>query len=181
MHQISDGERRRVQLCMGLMGNWDVLLLDEVTVDLDVLVRSELLAFLIQESETRNATIVCGCCAVPRAQHFGRSHCADADATHIFDGLQAFPTHIAHLRLGRTPNPLMSWPAAASDVPGALVKASPQLARYSDLLGIALEWLKEDREVRRRTEKEKGAKQRGARKGDVSSARADAQAERGRS
>jgi CCR4-NOT complex subunit CAF16 len=30
MHQISDGERRRVQLCMGLMAPWDVLLLDEV-------------------------------------------------------------------------------------------------------------------------------------------------------
>lgn len=59
MHQISDGERRRVQLCMGLMGDWDVLLLDEVTVDLDVLVRSELLAFLIKESEERGATIVC--------------------------------------------------------------------------------------------------------------------------
>jgi len=28
--QISDGERRRVQLCMGLMATWDVLLLDEV-------------------------------------------------------------------------------------------------------------------------------------------------------
>jgi len=30
MHAISDGERRRVQLCMGLMIPWDVLLLDEV-------------------------------------------------------------------------------------------------------------------------------------------------------
>jgi CCR4-NOT complex subunit CAF16 len=30
MHAISDGERRRVQLCMGLMQPWDVLLLDEV-------------------------------------------------------------------------------------------------------------------------------------------------------
>jgi CCR4-NOT complex subunit CAF16 len=30
MHQISDGERRRVQLCFGLMSDWDVLLLDEV-------------------------------------------------------------------------------------------------------------------------------------------------------
>ncbi|KAG8691832.1 CCR4-NOT regulatory complex component, partial [Ceratobasidium sp. 394] len=37
MHGISDGERRRVQLVMGLMAEWDVLLLDEVTVDLDVL------------------------------------------------------------------------------------------------------------------------------------------------
>ena len=30
MHQISDGERRRVQLCFGLMVPWDILLLDEV-------------------------------------------------------------------------------------------------------------------------------------------------------
>lgn len=59
MHEISDGERRRVQLCMGLMGEWDVLLLDEVTVDLDVLVRADLINFLISESETRGATIVC--------------------------------------------------------------------------------------------------------------------------
>jgi CCR4-NOT complex subunit CAF16 len=59
MHQISDGERRRVQLCMGLMGNWDVLLLDEVTVDLDALVRAELLAHLVKESKERGATIVC--------------------------------------------------------------------------------------------------------------------------
>jgi alpha-D-ribose 1-methylphosphonate 5-triphosphate synthase subunit PhnL len=28
---VSDGERRRVQLCMGLMVPWDVLLLDEVS------------------------------------------------------------------------------------------------------------------------------------------------------
>jgi CCR4-NOT complex subunit CAF16 len=32
MHAVSDGERRRVQLCMGLMVPWDVLLLDEVSV-----------------------------------------------------------------------------------------------------------------------------------------------------
>lgn len=65
MHAISDGERRRVQLTMGLMQPWDLLLLDEVcmfifrsvlanglislvqvTVNLDVLVRSNLLNFL---------------------------------------------------------------------------------------------------------------------------------------
>jgi CCR4-NOT complex subunit CAF16 len=59
---------------MGLMTEWNVLLLDEVggkqvfprrlgslqvTVDLDVLVRSDLIDFLISESETRKATIVC--------------------------------------------------------------------------------------------------------------------------
>lgn len=45
MHQISDGERRRVQLLMGLVQPYDVLLLDEVTVDLDVLVRRDTLNF----------------------------------------------------------------------------------------------------------------------------------------
>ncbi|KAG8685264.1 CCR4-NOT regulatory complex component, partial [Ceratobasidium sp. 395] len=58
MHAISDGERRRVQLVMGLMAEWDILLLDEVTVDLDVLVRDDLLSFLKEESETRGATIL---------------------------------------------------------------------------------------------------------------------------
>jgi ABC-type uncharacterized transport system ATPase subunit len=59
MHAVSDGERRRVQLVMGLMAPWDVLLLDEVTVDLDVLVRKELLSFLQEECETRGATVLC--------------------------------------------------------------------------------------------------------------------------
>lgn len=59
MHQISDGERRRVQLVMGLMAPWEILLLDEVTVDLDVLVRHELLEFLKKETEERGATILC--------------------------------------------------------------------------------------------------------------------------
>ena len=44
---------------MGLMAPWDVLLLDEVTVDLDVLVRHELLIFLKKETEERQATILC--------------------------------------------------------------------------------------------------------------------------
>lgn len=82
MHQISDGERRRVQLCFGLMVEWDVLLLDEVhyvfpffcskvtnaplqvTVDLDVLVRDELLSFLKHDSETRGSTILCMCACI---------------------------------------------------------------------------------------------------------------------
>ncbi|WVR07403.1 hypothetical protein IAU60_004444 [Kwoniella sp. DSM 27419] len=96
MHQISDGERRRVQLCMGLMGEWDFLLLDEVTVDLDVLVRADLVEFLISESETRGATIVY--------------------ATHIFDGLRKFPTKICHMQLGATPRGLLTWPPANTKV-----------------------------------------------------------------
>lgn len=57
-----------------------VLLLDEITVDLDVLGRAELMRFLQRECETRGATVLY--------------------ATHIFDGLEFWPTHVAHLSHG---------------------------------------------------------------------------------
>lgn len=129
MHAISDGERRRVQLCFGLMMPWDVLLLDEVTVDLDVLVRDDLLKFLRNDSETRGATIIY--------------------ATHIFDGLNDFPTHVAHMRFGSFTTPPTPWPFTDQST--------------STLYSVALQWLKEDREYRRELEKN-GLKLRGARK-----------------
>ena len=58
MHQVSDGERRRVQILLGLIQPFDLLLMDEVTVDLDVLVRRNLLDYLQSETEHRQATIV---------------------------------------------------------------------------------------------------------------------------
>jgi len=80
MHQVSDGQRRRVQIVLGLLEPWSVLLLDEVTVDLDVIVRANLLKFLKTETESRGACILY--------------------ATHIFDGLGGWPTDIAHLDNG---------------------------------------------------------------------------------
>lgn len=74
MHAVSDGERRRVQLAMGLLRPWTVLLLDEITVDLDLLSRSNFLNFLKRESESRACTIVY--------------------ATHILDNLAAWPSHL---------------------------------------------------------------------------------------
>ncbi|KAL4245820.1 P-loop containing nucleoside triphosphate hydrolase [Abortiporus biennis] len=131
MHAISDGERRRVQLVMGLMGEWDVLLLDEVTVDLDVLVRDDLLTFLKKDSEDRGATILY--------------------ATHIFDGLDAFPTHIAHMRLGSFVKPPTAWPFPGVKEVGARTR----------LYTVALDWLREDRTHRHELEKQ-GRKGRGA-------------------
>ena len=81
MHQVSDGQRRRVQLAYGLMIPYSVLLLDEITVDLDVLGRADLMNFLRQECEERSVTIVY--------------------ATHIFDGLEQFATHIAFVAGGK--------------------------------------------------------------------------------
>lgn len=80
MSAVSDGERRRVQLAMGLVRPWTVLLLDEITVDLDVLSRAEFLGWLKQETETRDCTIVY--------------------ATHILDNLAGWPTHLVHMHLG---------------------------------------------------------------------------------
>jgi len=81
MHHISDGQRRRVQLLMGLLHPYRVLLLDEVTTDLDLLGRADLLAFLRQESEQRGAAILY--------------------ATHIFDRMESWASHIALLQRGR--------------------------------------------------------------------------------
>lgn len=58
MHTVSDGQRRRVQICLGLLKPFKVLLLDEITVDLDVLGRADLMTFLKEECETRGATII---------------------------------------------------------------------------------------------------------------------------
>ncbi len=81
MHRISDGQRRRVQILLGLLRPCRLLLLDEVTTDLDLLARIELLEFLREESEVRGATILY--------------------ATHIFDVLEEWATHIALVEGGK--------------------------------------------------------------------------------
>ena len=119
MHAVSDGERRRVQLAMGLLRPWDVLLLDEVTVDLDLLARTNFLDWLKRETEERGATVVY--------------------ATHIFDGVSTWPSHLVHMRLGR----VSEWGKAeefgvnlGSEV---LVKSG-----HSPLGELVLKWLQED-------------------------------------
>jgi CCR4-NOT complex subunit CAF16 len=81
MHRVSDGQRRRVQILLDLERPLSVVLLDEVTADLDVLSRAELLRFLRQESEERAVTVVY--------------------ATHVLDGLAAWATDLAFLSPGR--------------------------------------------------------------------------------
>jgi CCR4-NOT complex subunit CAF16 len=80
MHAVSDGQRRRVQLLLGLMRPRDVLLLDEITTDLDLIARSDLLSFLREETEVRGTTILY--------------------ATHIFDTLDRWATDLVYLVAG---------------------------------------------------------------------------------
>jgi len=80
MHRVSDGQRRRVQILLGLIRPFKVLLLDEVTTDLDVCARVDLLAWLKNEAETTGAAILY--------------------ATHILDGLESWASHIAYMTAG---------------------------------------------------------------------------------
>ncbi|CAI5520696.1 unnamed protein product [Closterium sp. Naga37s-1] len=111
MHKVSDGQRRRVQIAMGLLKPFKVLLLDEITVDLDVLGRADLMSFLREECEQRGATIVY--------------------ATHIFDGLQAWPTHIAYVAKGRLQftKQLSEFPELASTTLMARLRQEQQEGR----------------------------------------------------
>jgi CCR4-NOT complex subunit CAF16 len=135
-------------------------------------VRSDLVNFLVEESTVRKATIVCkwfyplfpnpippppapiSISHFPArplflAPHFHPSQrrADSSDATHIFDGLRAFPTHICHLQLGATPTPLLTWDPAD---------------RTTELFNIALEWIRTDRDLRREKERAAG-RARGAR------------------
>lgn len=121
MHAVSDGERRRVQLCMGLLRPWTVLLLDEITVDLDLLSRHNFLSFLKRETESRECTIVY--------------------ATHILDNLAQWPTHLVHMALGK----VKKWGAMDSfEVP-----PTDGGAEGNSRLGqLVLQWLRADLEER---------------------------------
>jgi CCR4-NOT complex subunit CAF16 len=120
MHAVSDGERRRVQLAMGLLRPWQVLLLDEITVDLDLLSRSNFLAFLKRETETRPCTIVY--------------------ATHILDNLAQWPTHLAHMHLGK-----VKAFGTVESFHGQVPEWTSENSRLGELV---LKWLKEDMQAR---------------------------------
>jgi CCR4-NOT complex subunit CAF16 len=117
MHAVSDGERRRVQLAMGLVRPWTVLLLDEITVDLDVLSRHEFLAWLRHETEIRECTIVY--------------------ATHILDNLAGWPTHLVHMHLGR----VKEWDTTDKFLKGLEEGGVTGNSRLGELV---LGWLRDD-------------------------------------
>mmetsp|Transcript_116289 Transcript_116289/g.282219 ORF Transcript_116289/g.282219 Transcript_116289/m.282219 type:complete len:394 (+) Transcript_116289:224-1405(+) len=118
MHQVSDGQRRRVQIMLQLLRPCEVYLLDEITADLDVITRSDFLAYMKRECEERGITIVY--------------------ATHIFDGLSNWATHIAYMDGGRITRggELQSVKDFTDRVEGGV--SSPLLATIES-------WMREDR------------------------------------
>ncbi|KAG0631033.1 hypothetical protein M758_1G222100 [Ceratodon purpureus] len=118
MHKVSDGQRRRVQICMGLLQPFQVLLLDEITVDLDVVARMDLLSFFVDECEERGATLIY--------------------ATHIFDGLEAWATDIAYVEDGK-----LKRSQPIKEIPELL---PPSQAK--NLIQVVEPWLRTEREER---------------------------------
>jgi len=116
MHRVSDGQRRRVQLLLGLVRPFDILLLDEVTTCLDVIVRQDLLLWLKSECDTRGATVLY--------------------STHIFDGLDDWPTHMHFItREGTT-----GWQGPIEDL--ELYQSLRKEGHPSPLLKVATTWLR---------------------------------------
>lgn len=81
MHTVSDGQRKRVQILLGLLRPSELLLLDEITTDLDLLARRDMLEFLRRESRDHGTTIVY--------------------ASHILDRLEKWATDLLYMRWGR--------------------------------------------------------------------------------
>ena len=77
MHMVSDGQRRRVQMFFGLLRPYKILLMDEVTISLDALVRWNILQWIKQDIQERNALCIY--------------------ATHIFDGMNEWASHVMYL------------------------------------------------------------------------------------
>jgi CCR4-NOT complex subunit CAF16 len=130
MHQVSDGQRRRVQLLLGLVRPFEILLLDEITTSLDVVVRQDLLRWLQRESEQRGSTIIY--------------------ATHIFDGLDDWPTHLTYL----TNTGATGWQGKLEELD---MYNELKAAGKPALLNVACTWLREELNAQRAAQKHEAA------------------------
>merc|ERR1719163_191270 len=121
LHQVSDGQRRRAQLLLKLLRPSQLLLMDEVTTDLDVVSRQALLQFLREECDERGATVIY--------------------STHILDGLDDWPSHVLHLKGGT-----LSYCGPIAGAPGAhalanVAKTPAAGATSGSLFTLVKTWL----------------------------------------
>mmetsp|Transcript_1988 Transcript_1988/g.4186 ORF Transcript_1988/g.4186 Transcript_1988/m.4186 type:complete len:344 (-) Transcript_1988:79-1110(-) len=123
MHQLSDGQRRRVQILLGLVRPFKILLMDEITTSLDVCVRQDLLRWLVKESDERGCTIIY--------------------ATHIFDGLDDWASHLFYL----TDKGKCGWQGKMEELEVyQQLKANNHPAK---MLAVAEHWLRKELDEKR--------------------------------
>jgi CCR4-NOT complex subunit CAF16 len=77
LNAVSEGQRKRVQLYLNLIRPFKICLLDEITVNLDLLVKDKFMNYLKNETKNRE------CCIIY--------------VTHIFDGLEDWATKLIHM------------------------------------------------------------------------------------
>lgn len=122
LNRVSDGQRRRCQLLLKLLRPSELLLMDEVTTDLDLIARQALLVFLREESEVHGVTVIY--------------------STHIFDGVDDWPTHLLHLKKGG-----VRYNGPVKDAPPAANAAASTTS--GSLFSLVRGWLEEERTERR--------------------------------
>jgi len=135
MHQVSDGQSRRVQLLLDLERRLSVILLDEVTAELDVLSRADLLRFLRAESEESGVTIVY--------------------ASHVLEGLARWATDLVFLSPGRVrfagpmADAMRGARRAEAAPPPQLIAGGSEPSQGSEqsesLHALCERWMREDR------------------------------------
>lgn len=109
---LSDGERRRVELGRHLREPRAIMLLDEATTDLDLLARKRLMDFLTEESNGAQSTVI--------------------NASHVFDGLETWATHLLQLHEGRV--------VRLDAVP---IGGPAPWAAAGDMFGLVAGWLRD--------------------------------------
>ena len=81
MHQVSDGQRKRVQIMLGLLKPFKFLIIDEFLNELDVVIRDNFFKYLEKECKIRNGSIIY--------------------ATHIFDDLDKWANKVVYITNGK--------------------------------------------------------------------------------
>ena len=86
MNEVSDGQRKKVQIMIKLLKPFQVCIIDEFAADLDILSRSHFFDYLSRECEERNASVIY--------------------ATHIYDLADTWASHIMFMQLDRVLSPI---------------------------------------------------------------------------
>lgn len=81
MHQVSDGQRKRVRIMLGLLNPFKLLLIDEFLNELDIVIRDRFFRYLKKECALRNASVIY--------------------ATHIFDNLDELVNKVIYISNGK--------------------------------------------------------------------------------
>lgn len=84
MHQVSDGQRKRVQIMIALLKPFKVVIIDEFLSELDVVVRDKMFSYLKKECKLRKGSIIY--------------------ATHVFDDLEQWIDKVVYISNGTCQN-----------------------------------------------------------------------------